>query len=99
MGHAAVAIAHETGQDRLFRAYASRGLRAKQLRRVLDKWEFLRSELEAVIPLNDAIAACAVVLANQFIDSGQHVKGTRNTMDDTYVARRMHPTGHRRFSA
>jgi predicted nucleic acid-binding protein len=87
LGHAAVAIAHEAGQDRLFRAYASRGLRAKQLRRVLDKWEFLRSELAAVIPLDDAIAACAVTLANKFIDSGQHVKGTaRNTMNDMYVA-------------
>lgn len=87
LGHAAVAIAHEAGQDRLFRAYASRGLRTRQLRRVLDKWEFLRSELDAVIPLDDAIAACAVTLANKFIDSGQRVKGTvRNTMNDMYVA-------------
>jgi len=87
LGHAAVAIAHEAGQDRLFRAYASRGLRTKQLRRVLDKWEFLRSEVAAVIPLDDAIAACAVTLANTFIDSGQRVKGTvRNTMNDMYVA-------------
>lgn len=87
LGHAAVAIAHETGQDRLVRAYASRGLRTKVLRHVLDKWEFLRSELAAVIPLDDAIATCAVVLANEFIDSGQRVKGTaRNTMNDMYVA-------------
>lgn len=87
LGHAAVAIAHEAGQDRLFRVYASRGLQAKQLRRVLDKWEFLRSELHAVIPLDNAIAACAVTLANRFIDSGGHVKGTaRNTMNDMYVA-------------
>ncbi len=87
LGHAAVAIAYEAGQDRLFRAYASRGLRTKQLRRVLDKWEFLRSELSAVVPLDDDIAACAVTLANTFIDSGQHLKGTaRNTMNDMYVA-------------
>lgn len=94
LGHAAVAFAHEAGQDRLFRAYASRGLRARQLRRVLDKWEFLRSELQAVVPLDDAIAACAVKLANKFIDSGQHVKGTvRNTMNDMYVAATSLTTG------
>lgn len=87
LGHAAVAIAHETGDDRLFRAYAARGLRTKQLRRVLSKWEFLRAELEAVIPLDDAIAVQAVALANTFVDSGQHVKGTaRNSMNDMYVA-------------
>ena len=87
LGHAAVAIAHETGDDRLFRAYAARGLRTKQLRRVLSKWEFLRAELEAIIPLDDAIALQAVALANAFVDSGQHVKGTaRNSMNDMYVA-------------
>lgn len=87
LGHTAVAIAHQTGQDRLFRAYASRGLRAKQLVKVLDKWEFLRAEVHAVIPLDDAIAARAVALADQFVDSGHQVKGTaRNTMNDMYVA-------------
>lgn len=94
LGHAAVAIAHETGQDRLFRAFASRGLRVKQLARVLDKWEFLRSELDAVIPLDNAIAVCAVTLANQFVDSGLHIKGTvRNTMNDMYVAATSLTTG------
>ncbi|MGW8483547.1 type II toxin-antitoxin system VapC family toxin [Microbacterium sp. NPDC055903] len=87
LGHTAIAIAHEKGQDRLFRAFASRGLRAKQLGRVLEKWEFMRSELDAVIPLDDAIVARAIALANQFVNSGLHVKGTiRNTMNDMYVA-------------
>lgn len=94
LGHAAVAIAHESGQDRLFRAYASRGLRAKQLRRVLDKWEFLRAELDAVIPLDESIAARAVALAIEFVDSRMHVKGTaRNTMNDMYVAATSLTTG------
>lgn len=94
LGHSAIATAHEKGHDRLFHAYASKGLRAKQLRRVLEKWEFLRSELEAVIPLDDTIAACAVSLANQFVDAGLHVKGTaRNTMNDMYVAATSFTTG------
>lgn len=87
LGHWAVALAHETGQDRLFREFASRGLQRRQLSRVMDKWDFLRSRLETVVPLDDTIAACAVTLANQFVDSGLHVKGTaRNTMNDMYVA-------------
>lgn len=87
LGHAAIAVAHQSGQDRLFRAYASRALRVKQLGRVLDKWKFLRSQVDTVIPLDEAIVACAVVLANQFVDTGQKVKGTaRNTMNDMYVA-------------
>lgn len=87
LGHWAVSLAHETGQDRLFRAFASRALTRRQLNRVLDKWELLRAELDAVIPLDESIAARAVALANEFIDSRMHVKGTaRNTMNDMYVA-------------
>jgi len=94
LGHVAVAIAHETGQDQLFEAYASRALRAKQLRRVLEKWKLLRSKLDAVIPLDDVIAEHAVDLANRFIESGQHVKGSaRNTMNDMYVAATSLSTG------
>ncbi|GAA1878124.1 hypothetical protein GCM10009715_26030 [Paeniglutamicibacter psychrophenolicus] len=87
LGHAAIAVAHSGGHDRLFRAFASRGLRGKTLKRVLSKWEFLRSDIEAVIPLDEEIAAEAVVLANQFVEDGYRVKGTaRNTMNDMYVA-------------
>lgn len=94
LGHRAVSLAHESGQDRLFRAFASRALSRKQLRRVMDKWEFLRTELDAVIPLDESIAACAVVLANEFVDSRLHVKGTaRNTVNDMYVAATSLTTG------
>lgn len=87
LGHEAITIAHATGQDRLFRAYASRALRPKQLRKVLEKWELLRSEVEEVLPLDADIATCAVGLANQFVASGLRVKGTaRNTMNDMFVA-------------
>jgi predicted nucleic acid-binding protein len=87
LGHAAIAVAHNGGHDRLLRAFASRGLRGKTLKRVLSKWEFLRSDVEAVIPLDEEIAAKAVVLANQFIEDKCPVKGTkRNTMNDMYVA-------------
>lgn len=47
-----------------------------------------------MIPLDDTIAACAVTLANTFLGSGQHVKGTaRNTMNDMYVAATSFTTG------
>ncbi|MCC3278161.1 hypothetical protein LJ754_03170 [Arthrobacter sp. zg-Y40] len=87
LGHVAIAVAHSGGHDRLLRAFASRGLRGKTLKRVLSKWEYLRSDVEAVIPLDEEIAAEAVVLANEFIEGGYRVKGTaRNTMNDMYVA-------------
>ncbi|CAO1652748.1 Putative nucleic acid-binding protein [Salinibacterium sp. NYA9b] len=87
LGHSALAIAHEVGLDRLFRTFAMRGLPGKTLRRVLPKWNFLRSEIEGVIPLDDDIAAQAVVLANLFVHEGHRVKGTsRNTMNDMLVA-------------
>ena len=87
LGHTAIAVAHRGGHDRLLRAFASRGLRGKTLKRVLSKWEYLRSDVEAVIPLDEEIAAEAVVLANQFVEGGYRVKGTaRNTMNDMFVA-------------
>ena len=87
LGHAAIAIAHARGQDGLFNAYASRGLRGKKLRRVLGKWDFLRNSVDEVIPLDEEIVAFAVSLANQFVASGNRVKGTtRNTMNDMFVA-------------
>lgn len=87
LGHTAVAIAHAGGHDRLFRAFALRGLRGKKLQRVLSKWELLRDDVDTVIPLDDEITAHAVVLANRFMDDGHHVKGTaRNTMNDMLVA-------------
>ncbi|MDQ0096055.1 type II toxin-antitoxin system VapC family toxin [Paeniglutamicibacter psychrophenolicus] len=94
LGHVAIAAAHSGGHDRLFRAFASRGLRGKTFKRVLSKWEFLRSDIEAVIPLDEEIAAEALVLANQFVEGGYRVKGTaRNTMNDMYVAASSHVLG------
>lgn len=94
LGHWAISLAHETGQDRLFCAFASRALSRKQLSRVMSKWKFLRRELDAVVPLDESIAACAVALANEFVESGLHVKGTvRNTMNDMYVAATSLATG------
>lgn len=94
LGHAAIAVAHSGGHDRLLRAFASRGLRGKTLKRVLNKWEFLRSDVEAVIPLDEEIAAEAIVLANQFVEDGYRVKGTaRNTMNDMFVAATSHVLG------
>lgn len=87
LGHMAVAAAHAQGNDGLLRAFASRGLRGKVLKRVLNKWEFLRNEVEALIPLDAEIAARAVLLANLFVDDKNHVKGTaRNTLNDLFVA-------------
>lgn len=87
LGHMAITVAHSGGHDRLFRAFASRGLRGKTLKRVLSKWEFLLSDVEAMIPLDEEIAAEAAVLANQFVEDGYRVKGTaRNTMNDMFVA-------------
>ncbi|NYI67011.1 hypothetical protein [Spelaeicoccus albus] len=94
LGHWAISLAHETGQDRLFRVFASRALRRKQLSRIMDKWEFLREELDMVIPLDESIAACAGALANELVDSGLHVRGTvRNAMNDMYVAATSLTTG------
>lgn len=94
LGHAAVAEAHERGYDGLFRAYASRGLRGKTRKNVLGKWEFLRSEIEAVIPLDEEIASQAIVLANLFVDGRFRLKGTtRNTMNDMMVAATSQVTG------
>lgn len=87
LGHEAITIAHDHANDRLFRAYASRGLRGTTLKRVLEKWEYLRSEIEVIIPLDKTIADRAVALANVFVESGYVAKGTaRNTMNDMLIA-------------
>jgi predicted nucleic acid-binding protein len=94
LGHLAVAAAHGGGYDGLFRAYASRGLHRRMLKPVLGKWEFLRREIEGVIPLDDEIATQAVSLADRFVEAGLHVKGTRrNTLNDMLVAATSHITG------
>ncbi|WP_269939974.1 hypothetical protein [Arthrobacter sp. HY1533] len=94
LGHAAVSIAHERGFDGLFRAFATSGLRGKKLKRVLSKWELLRNDIVAVIPLDNEISAQAAVLADQFVMSGCHVKGTvRNTRNDMLVAATSQITG------
>ena len=87
LGHEAVTIAHEQGNDRLLRAFASRGLSGTTLKRVLAKWDYLRSDVEAIIPLNEAIVDQALVLANLFVANRFSTKGTaRNTMNDMLVA-------------
>lgn len=94
LGHVAVAAAHECGYDGLLRVYASRGLHRRMLKPVLGKWEFLRREINGVIPLDDEIAAQAAALADRFVDAKLHVKGTkRNTMNDMLVAATSHITG------
>lgn len=94
LGHAAVAVAHEQALDKLLYAYAKRGLHGKSLKRVLGKWEFLREEVEAVIPLDEDINGMAVSLANRFVADGHKVKGTqRNTLNDMLVAATAQATG------
>lgn len=94
LGHVAVAVAHQRGYDGLLRVYASRGLHRRMLKPVLAKWEFLRREIDGVIPLDDEIAAQGAALADLFVDARLHVKGTmRNTMNDMLVAATSHITG------
>lgn len=94
LGHAALAIAHERGHDGLLRVYASQGLHRRMLKPVLDKWEFLRNQIDAVLPLDEEIAAHGVLLADLFVKAQIHVKGTRrNTMNDMLVAATSQVTG------
>jgi len=94
LGHAAVSAAHTYGWDRLFREYARCGLRGNKLKRVMGKWELIRTEISVVIPLDNEIASMSILLANHFVDTGRQLKGTiRNTRNDMLVAATSQVTG------